>query len=38
MALDEQMQRLCDHFGLTLDQLNLDLGPLGTLLEPPPRR
>ncbi len=32
MALEEQMLRLCDHFGLTLADLNLDLGPLGPLL------
>jgi hypothetical protein len=32
MALDERMQELCDHFGLTLSDLNLDLGPLGPLL------
>jgi hypothetical protein len=32
MALDEQMARLRDHFGLSLEDLNLDLGPLGTLL------
>ena len=34
MALDEQMARLRDHFGLTPEDLNLDLGPLGTLLPP----
>jgi hypothetical protein len=32
MALDQRMHELCDHFGLTLDDLNLDLGPLGPLL------
>jgi hypothetical protein len=32
MALDEQMARLRDHFGLSPEDLNLDLGPLGTLL------
>jgi hypothetical protein len=26
---------LCDRYGLTLADLNLDLGPLGTLLPPP---
>jgi hypothetical protein len=35
MALEEQMVRLRDHFGLSEEDLNLDLGPLGTLL---PRR
>lgn len=34
MALSEQMDQLRDHFGLTPDDLNLDLGPLGTLLPP----
>jgi CRISPR/Cas system-associated endonuclease Cas1 len=32
MALEEQMAELRDHFGLTQDDLNLDLGPLGPLL------
>jgi hypothetical protein len=32
MALDQRMHELCEHFGLTLDDLNLDLGPLGSLL------
>jgi len=32
MALDERMTEICDYFGLTLDDLNLDLGPLGPLL------
>ncbi len=32
MALEERMNELCDHFGLKLSDLNLDLGPLGTLL------
>ena len=32
MALDQRMAELCEHFGLTLDDLNLDLGPLGPLL------
>jgi len=35
MALDTQMVRLREHFGLAPEDLNLDLGPLGTLL---PRR
>ncbi len=32
MALEEQMVRLREHFGLAPEDLNLDLGPLGTLL------
>lgn len=32
MRLEEAMDRLKDHFGLTSKDLNLDLGPLGTLL------
>jgi hypothetical protein len=32
MALEEQMVRLREHFGLDPSDLNLDLGPLGTLL------
>ncbi len=32
MLLDARMQELRDHFGLTADDLNLDLGPLGRLL------
>jgi hypothetical protein len=32
MLLDERMRHLCDQHGLTLEDLNLDLGPLGTLL------
>jgi len=32
MRLDERMSELCDHFELTRDDLNLDLGPLGPLL------
>ncbi|NNE12987.1 MAG: gas vesicle protein K [Ilumatobacter sp.] len=31
-GLDENMDVLVDAFGLTRDDLNLDLGPLGTLL------
>ncbi|UUU31673.1 gas vesicle protein K [Streptomyces sp. CA-210063] len=34
MVLHDRMTELCDHYGLTLDDLNLDLGPLGTLLPP----
>jgi gas vesicle protein GvpK len=34
MALEEQMDRLREHFGLSPEDLNLDLGPLGTLLPP----
>jgi CRISPR/Cas system-associated endonuclease Cas1 len=32
LALDEQMVELREHFGLTPEDLNLDLGPLGPLL------
>lgn len=32
LRLDQAMTRLKDHFGLTDEELNLDLGPLGTLL------
>jgi hypothetical protein len=32
MALEEQMIRLREHFGLPPDALNIDLGPLGPLL------
>jgi gas vesicle protein GvpK len=34
MALDERMDELCEQFGLTRRDLNLDLGPLGALLPP----
>jgi hypothetical protein len=34
MALEEQMNGLREHFGLSPEDLNLDLGPLGTLLPP----
>jgi len=34
MRLDEAMARLRDHFGLTPEDLNIDLGPLGPLLDP----
>lgn len=32
MLLDDRMTHLLERFGLTREQLNLDLGPLGTLL------
>lgn len=32
MALEEQMDQLREHFGLAPEDLNLDLGPLGSLL------
>lgn len=32
MRLEERMHELCDHFGLTPEDLNIDLGPLGPLL------
>jgi hypothetical protein len=32
MALEQRMDELKRHFGLTDDDLNLDLGPLGNLL------
>lgn len=35
MALDERMDHLCAHFGMTRAELNLDLGPLGRLLADP---
>ncbi|WP_327000069.1 gas vesicle protein K [Dactylosporangium sp. NBC_01737] len=35
MALEEQMADLCEHFGVSPEDLNIDLGPLGPLL---PRR
>ncbi|WP_042414838.1 gas vesicle protein K [Streptacidiphilus anmyonensis] len=35
MALHDRMTELCTRYGLTLGDLNLDLGPLGTLLPPP---
>ncbi|GHH88459.1 gas vesicle protein K [Streptomyces capitiformicae] len=34
MVLHDRMTELCDRYGLTLEDLNLDLGPLGTLLPP----
>ena len=32
MRLDERMTELLEHFGLEPEDLNIDLGPLGTLL------
>lgn len=32
MALSERMEELKEHFGLSADDLNLNLGPLGDLL------
>jgi hypothetical protein len=32
MALEDRMTELREHFGLTREDLNLDLGPLGPLL------
>lgn len=32
MILQERMEELCERYGLTTDDLNLDLGPLGSLL------
>ena len=32
MELDRRMEELREHFGLTAEDLNLDLGPLGRLL------
>ena len=32
MALEDRMTELREHFGLTMEDLNLDLGPLGPLL------
>lgn len=33
MKLEEKIRELADHFGLTPADLNLELGPLGNLLE-----
>ena len=33
MRLEDAMTELREHFGLQTDDLNLDLGPLGSLLE-----
>ncbi|MBO0691333.1 MAG: gas vesicle protein K [Acidimicrobiaceae bacterium] len=32
MLLDERMAELCDHFDLDIEDLNMDLGPLGHLI------
>ncbi|MBC3990339.1 gas vesicle protein K [Streptomyces sp. AC563] len=32
LALEERMTELCERYGLTMADLNLDLGPLGSLL------
>jgi len=32
MALEDRMAELRDHFGLSPEDLNIDLGPLGPLL------
>ncbi|MBT2442952.1 gas vesicle protein K [Streptomyces sp. ISL-36] len=32
MILHDRMEELCDRYGLSMDDLNLDLGPLGSLL------
>nr|WP_189308872.1 gas vesicle protein GvpK [Streptomyces brasiliensis] len=32
--VETRMAELCDRYGLTLADLNIDLGPLGTLLPP----
>jgi hypothetical protein len=32
MALEQRMTELREHFGLTAEDLNIDLGPLGPLL------
>ncbi|MER6500606.1 gas vesicle protein K [Streptomyces sp. NPDC001455] len=34
MILHDRMTELCGRYGLTMSDLNLDLGPLGTLLPP----
>jgi hypothetical protein len=34
MILHDRMTGLCERYGLTMEDLNLDLGPLGTLLPP----
>ncbi|MEV6401013.1 gas vesicle protein K [Streptomyces sp. NPDC051907] len=35
MILQERMTELCERYDLTMDDLNLDLGPLGSLLPQP---
>ncbi|MGW5640509.1 gas vesicle protein K [Streptomyces sp. NPDC003832] len=34
LVLHDRMAELCADYGLTMEDLNLDLGPLGTLLPP----
>jgi hypothetical protein len=34
MILHDRMCQLCERYGLAMEDLNLDLGPLGTLLPP----
>ncbi|MGW7426794.1 gas vesicle protein K [Streptomyces sp. NPDC054813] len=34
LLLHDRMSDLCAQYGLTMEDLNLDLGPLGTLLPP----
>ncbi|WP_066943943.1 gas vesicle protein K [Streptomyces lushanensis] len=34
MLLHDRMTELCERYDLTMEDLNLDLGPLGTLLPP----
>ncbi|MYT68179.1 MULTISPECIES: gas vesicle protein K [unclassified Streptomyces] len=34
MILEDRMTELCERYGLTMGDLNLDLGPLGSLLPP----
>jgi len=36
MKLESKIREMAEQFGLTLADLNLDLGPLGNLLENPP--
>ena len=36
LALHDRMTELCAEHGYTLEDLNLDLGPLGPLLPPAP--
>jgi hypothetical protein len=35
MLLNDRMEELCARYDLSPEDLNLDLGPLGTLLPPP---
>lgn len=32
MALEQRMSELCEHFEISPEELNIDLGPLGPLL------